>query len=466
MKQANILFIMADDLGHWSLGCAGNQDAITPHIDRLAAEGMQLKRFYAASPVCSPARASLLTGQMPSYHGVADWIRAGNISAHGDSACQYLKGQKAYTQHLQEAGYVCGLSGKWHLGDSQTPQQGFAHWYAHQSGGGPYYGAPMIKNGELIAEPGYVTDAITKDAIQFIQTQSGCGQPFYLQVAYTAPHTPWTGKNHPQEYLDLYQDCAFDSCPQVAPHPDQIAYPMFQEDRHAMLSGYFAAITAMDAGIGRIYDALKANGLLEDTLIVFTSDNGFNCGHHGIWGKGNGTWPLNLYESSVRVPFIVRYPKLVPQNTHSAAVIGAYDWFATVLALTSITSPKPPAISRDFTDILMGKNSRDTQEAFVADEYGGTRMIIKGNLKYIKRYHDNTRLLFDLKNDPDERDNLFHQADPAIIDALDLALETWFLQHSRPEADACLAGVRGFGQVKMSGKDGYPKDAFIQNITD
>ena len=462
MKRPNILFIMADDLGHWSLGCAGNADAITPNIDRLAAEGMRLERFYCASPVCSPARASLLTGLMPSAHGVADWIRRGNVDAGEDRAMDYLQGLTGYTVHLQQAGYTCGLSGKWHLGDSARPQQGFSHWYAHAAGGGPYYGAPMVRDGQVTSEPLYVTDAITADALSYIKAQQNTDRPFYLQVGYTAPHTPWTGGNHPREYLDLYKDCDFTSCPPLAPHPDQVPYPMFQEDRHAMLSGYFAAVTAMDAGIGRIYEALEALGLLEDTCIVFTSDNGFNCGHHGIWGKGNGTWPLNVYESSVRVPFILRFPGLVPPGTASHALIGAYDWYATVLRLAGITAPLAPAISRDFTAVLKGQPAPAHQEAFVFDEYGGTRMMIAGDWKFIKRYHDNSRLLFNLAEDPGETRNLANTAPAQLLTDLEARLEAWFDAASTQRADARFASVMGFGQMAPPEGEGYPQGAFVQ----
>lgn len=462
MKRPNIIFIMADDLGHWSLGCEGNADAITPHIDRLAAEGMRLRRFYCASPVCSPARASLLTGLMPSAHGVADWIRQGNVDSGGDTATDYLQDLTGYTVHLQQAGYTCGLSGKWHLGDSARPQQGFSHWYAHAAGGGPYYGAPMIKDGQLTSEPRYLTDAITQDAIRFIQNQATSGRPFYLQVGYTAPHTPWTGNNHPAAYRNLYRDCAFSSCPVVPRHQDQLSYPMFEEDRHQMLSGYFAAVTAMDAGIGRIRQALSDLGILKDTCLVFTSDNGFNCGHHGIWGKGNGTWPLNVYESSVKVPFIVRYPALVPPGTVDDSLIGAYDWYATVLNLAGIKGVTPPPISRDFTDLLRRQPSPRHQEAFVFDEYGATRMIIAGNWKLIKRYHDGSRLLFNLQEDPGEARNLADTAPTHLITSLEARMEAWFAAASTRRADAHKAGVRGFGQMAPPGENGYPKDAFVQ----
>ncbi len=127
--RPNVLFILSDDHGLWALGCAGNPEIRTPNLDRLADEGTRFERFFCASPVCSPARASLLTGRIPSQHGVHDWIREGNV---GEGAVEYLTGQRGYTEILAGHGYRCGLSGKWHLGDSQVPQKGFAHWYVHQ----------------------------------------------------------------------------------------------------------------------------------------------------------------------------------------------------------------------------------------------------------------------------------------------------------------------------------------------
>ncbi len=148
-KQPNIICILSDDQGAWALGSAGNPEIRTPHLDRLAEEGMRFSNFFCTSPVCSPARASLLTGRIPSQHGVQDWIREGNL---GENAIEYLEGQTAYTEILAENDYVCGVSGKWHLGDSIRPQKGFHHWYVHQFGGGPYYGAPMIRDGKLVVE--------------------------------------------------------------------------------------------------------------------------------------------------------------------------------------------------------------------------------------------------------------------------------------------------------------------------
>ena len=168
MTYPNILFILADDLGCWSLGYTGNQDAITPHLDGMARQGMVIQNFFCASPVCSPARATLLTGRMPSVHGVLDWLDGGNMSTAGAFPVEYLREFRGYTDYLHEVGYQCALSGKWHLGDSMRPQKGFGHWYAHQYGGGSYQDAPMIRDGIPVHEPGYITHAITRDAVEFL----------------------------------------------------------------------------------------------------------------------------------------------------------------------------------------------------------------------------------------------------------------------------------------------------------
>ena len=300
-RRPNVIFILTDDQGPWAAGCYGNPEIRTPNIDRLAATGVRFDNFFCSSPVCSPARASLLTGKIPSQHGVHDWIRDGNMPP---GAVSYVEGQRTYTEILAEHGYRLGLSGKWHLGDSLTPQGGFTHWFVHQQGGGPYNDAPMVSDGRAVTAPGYVSDVITDDALRFID---GAGDaPFYLGVHYTAPHSPWDG--HPQDIVNSYDDCPFRSCPQEPMHPWATSLTRNCLGNREMLKGYFAAVTAMDLNVGRILDRLDERGLRQDTLIVFTSDNGFSCGHHGFWGKGNGTFPLNMYENSVKVPMIMSHP--------------------------------------------------------------------------------------------------------------------------------------------------------------
>ncbi|MCK5558356.1 MAG: sulfatase-like hydrolase/transferase, partial [Candidatus Hydrogenedentes bacterium] len=325
-NKPNVVFILTDDQGPWAMGCAGNGEIRTPNLDRIAATGMRFDSFFCTSPVCSPARASLLTGRIPSQHGVHDWIREGNA---GDRPVEYLKVQIGYTEILAAQGYRCGMSGKWHMGDSYRPQKGFTHWYVHERGGGPYYNAPMIRNGELEHDPGYVSDLITDDALDYLAGSAKQKGPFYLSVHYTAPHSPWID-NHPRD-VDSYDDCPFESCPQEPRHPWAISLTDQCLGNREMLKGYFAAVTAMDNNLGRIIDRVEELGLRENTLFVFASDNGFSCGHHGFWGKGNGTYPRNMYENSIRVPLVFSQPGTVPQGTVESGMLSAYDFAPTLL---------------------------------------------------------------------------------------------------------------------------------------
>ena len=460
MTQAhpNILFILADDLGCWSLGCTGNADAVTPCLDRMARQGALLENFFCASPVCSPARATLLTGRMPSCHGVLDWLDGGNMAGPRTPAVEFLRGFAGYTDYLHEAGYQCALSGKWHLGDSALPQKGFEHWYAHQFGGGSYRDAPMVRDGIAIREPGYITHAITRDALDFLRRRDP-DRPFYLSVHYTAPHTPWL-EGHPRRYLDLYEGCEFASCPQLPRHPWQIDFEEFRGDRKAMLQGYFAALSAMDEGVGLLLAALEQAGLAEDTLVVFSSDNGFNCGHHGVWGKGNGTNPVNLYESSIKVPFLACMPGAIPAGLRLQGLYSACDWFPTLLELAGVPHREKGLPGRSFAAQLRGETEQAEGDVAVYDEYGAARALRGTRWKYIRRWPGGPDELYDLAADPEETQNLVDKVDKSLIHWLQERLDGWFSAHSRPEADGRFAGVTGAGQHRACTEQGFPPDSF------
>ena len=373
--RPNVIFILTDDQGPWAAGCYGNAEIRTPNIDRLAATGVRFDNFFCSSPVCSPARASLLTGKIPSQHGVHDWIRDGNMPP---GAVSYLEGQRTYTETLAEHGYRLGLSGKWHLGDSLTPQAGISHWFVHQRGGGPYNDAQMVSDGRAVTAPGYVSDVITDDALRFIDRAGDA--PFYLGVHYTAPHSPWDG--HPQDIVDSYDDCPFRSCPQEPMHPWAISLTRNCLGNREMLKGYFAAVTAMDLNVGRILDRLEERGLRQDTLIVFTSDNGFSCGHHGFWGKGNGTFPLNMYENSVKVPMIMSHPARLPQNTSASAMMSQYDFMPTLLDYLRIEESRRGTDEHElpgtsFVPVLEGEAAEAREDIVVYDEYGPVRPAVQ-----------------------------------------------------------------------------------------
>lgn len=464
--QPNILFILSDDQGPWALGCADNTEIQTPYLDRLASEGMRFTNFFCTSPVCSPARASLLTGRMPSQHGVHDWIRGGNIAGNQDEASiEYLAGQVGYTELLAANGYTCGLSGKWHLGDSYQPQKGHTHWYTHEQGGGPYYNAPMIRNGKPERDPRYLSDLITDDALAFLEREANQATPFYLGVHYTAPHSPWVD-NHPEEIVALYDDCPFASCPQEPKHPwvkpDILAEAW--ANPHENLKGYFAAVTAMDRNIGRILDKLDALDIRKDTLIFFTSDNGFNCGHHGIWGKGNGTFPQNMYDNSVKVPTIISHRGVIHEGVTCDALLSGYDWMPTLLDYLGTENPVADELpGRSFVPLLHGEMDTPHEHIVVYDEYGPVRMVRTKEWKYVHRYPYGPHELYDLVHDPEERTNLVaEETHRAQVAAMKARLEQWFVQYTDPQRDGRVEPVTGKGQLRLAGPAGQGGQAFAQ----
>jgi len=450
----NVVLIVTDDQGPWALGAAGNDEISTPTLDRLAADGLRLSRFFCVSPVCSPARASLYTGQIPSQHGVHDWLSAGHV---GPAAIDHLAGRPLFTDALARAGYRCGLVGKWHLGANDRPRPGFVHWFAHQLGGGPYYDAPVVRDGELTTQPGYLTDALAADACAFVRREAARPEPFFLAVQFTAPHSPWLD-NHPAELTDLYRDCAFDSCPQPDPHPwarldVHGRQTQCDGDVRGSLIGYFAAVSGVDRAVARVLHALDAAGVREQTLVVFTSDNGFNCGHHGVWGKGNGTVPQNMYDTSVLVPFIANHPHRIPAGRVSAQMVSGYDFAPTLLDYLGVDyQPPQDAPGRSFAALLRdAPASADSpgqrEHVVVFDEYGPARMIRTPAAKYVYRHPNGPHEFYDLSVDPGEEHNLV--GDPArrsTVRELHGELSAWFAAHVEHANDGIRLPVSGYGQ--------------------
>lgn len=466
-RQPNIIFILSDDQGAWALGAAGNREIRTPNLDRLAREGILFSNMFCVSPVCSPARASLLTGCIPSQHGIHDWLRRGNIAdeqpgvpyfGKDNAAIEYLAGFRAYTEILAENGYTCGLVGKWHLGDSLRPQKGFTYWRALPYGGSDYYNAPIIENGELTRAPGYLTDWITARALEFLDESLTRPGPFYLSLCHNAPHSPWEEGQHPSELTDLYRDCPFESTPDLPVHPLQInsAPRGTGARRRELLSGYYAAISGIDRSLGTILAWLEAHGLRENTLIVFSGDNGMNMGHHGLWGKGNATFPANMYEESIKVPFIISQPGVVPQGITCSNLLSHYDFMPTLLDFLELPHPQADLCpGRSYAAILRGEEIEapdSDQPIFLCDEYGPTRMIRTRRWKYIHRYPYGPDELYDLENDPAEMHNLHHDSGTInIAPGLKRLLEEWFTHYADPRMDGTREAVTGKGQIDHAG---------------
>lgn len=473
-RPPNILFILSDDQAAWAMGCYGNREIRTPNLDRLAAEGVRMENFFCTSPVCSPARASLLTGRMPSQHGVLDWIAGGNGATEGRNyggtgeSIEYLEGQTGYTDILARHGYVCGITGKWHLGASWKPQKSFSHWFVFEKGTSGYRNARMIRDGAAVATKGYLTDVITDDAIAFLEKHGGGPRPFYLSVHYNAPHRPWLGA-HPEELVKSYDSCPFTSCPQEPEHPwyrypdKDGAYDNSAANIRDNLKGYFGAVTGMDAGIGRLLARLDELRLRENTLVVFLSDNGYNCGHHGVWGKGNSTFPANMYDTSIKVPAIFRHPGRIPAGKVSAAMASGYDIMPTLLDWVGLENPEAAKLpGHSLRAVLLGAQTGGGDQVVVCDEYGPTRMVRTREWKYVHRYPFGPHEFYDLKRDPAEKDNLI--ADPAQVAVLrDLKhrLESWFVRYVDPNIDGTHEPVTGYGQQYPAGTRSGGRPSFV-----
>ena len=454
--RPNVVFILTDDQGPWAAGCAGNPEIRTPHIDALARDGLRFENFFCTSPVCSPARASLMSGRIPSAHGVHDWIRDRNMPP---DPARYVEDCTCYTDVLAENGYTVGLSGKWHLGDSLTPQHGFSYWYCMPQGGSRYQDAEMIWDGEVRTFPGYLTDRITDFGVRFLERHYDDG-PFYLSLHYNAPHSPWTG--HPEELTESYDDCPFKSCPQEAMHPWARGLAQGHLGNRESLKGYFAAVTGADRGVGRVVETLEELGVRENTLIIFTSDNGFSCGHYGFWGKGNGTYPMNMYENSVKVPFIVNHPERIPPGRTTEAMMSQYDFMPTLLQyldLPPVEGERLPGTS--YAPVWLGGEEQPRDEVVVYDEYGPVRMIRTRDWKYVHRYPYGPHELYDLRKDPNERENLIGEsAHRSRAEEMAGRLREWFDRYVDPRRDGVYCPVSGKGQAEKIDGDHPAENAF------
>lgn len=469
-RQHNVLLVFADDLGAWALGCAGNSEIQTPVLDELASRGVRFENFFCTSPVCSPARASLLTGRMPSQTGIHDWIRGGNT---GPRRIDYIEGYPTLYGALAKNGYDCAVIGKWHLGASDAPRPEFSHWFVHEKGGGNYFGATMYRGTEPEVVPEYLSDAIAADAVSFIASRREETTPFFLNVSFTAPHHPWVDA-HPEDLVGLYADCEFADLPAEGIHPDLLVQNPETADAIAdpqgSRLGYYAAVTGLDRALGRILDELERSGLANQTLVAFVGDNGFNLGHHGIWGKGNGTYPFNMFDTSVKVPAIFSHPARIRTGDVRSELVSGYDLTPTILDYLGVNwEPDIALPGGSFTHLLEGiagsnNDSRheDARKVVVYDEYGPVRMIRTEAYKYVHRFPDGPHELFDLLADPNERVNLI--ADAALeaeIRQLQAGLDEWFGTYVVAEHDGKSLPVTGLGQNDRASSGG----AFVTDLS-
>ena len=437
-RRPNVVMFMTDDHGAWATGAYGCAQMRTPNIDALASGGARFTRAFACTPVCSPSRMTYLTGRLPSTHGVQDWLRP--IDSFGAKTRRWLDGHATYSEILARNGYTMGLSGKWHMGDDERAQAGFSYWATVPGGGGPYRDAVFVKNGERVPTQGFKTDRVGDHALEFLDSRRGKDDPFYLLVPFYAPHTPYDYQ--PEDYRRPYEGSDFSCFPRTPEHPWQNRGLQLHHGNTASMHAYSALIAGLDANVGRIVRRLDEMGIRDNTLIVFTADQGWNAGQHGVWGKGNGTWPFNMYEESLRVPMIWNHPGRIRGGQSPDGMVSSYDYFPTIFDYLGIAPPRDSKRpGRSYAGLLGGQSPRWENRLYF--EYSFVRAVRTANLKYIERTREWPSELFDLEADPGETKNLLD--DPSYRkrrDALQADLKRFFRRLGAPPIEGWRATTK------------------------
>jgi arylsulfatase A-like enzyme len=449
----NVILIMSDNQGAWTLGCYGNADIRTPNIDRLAAQGMRFTRAFSSNAVCSPTRATYLTGLLPSQHGVHCFLRA-NEAQMGPQAYCTIGEFRSLPKIFAARGYTCGLVGKWHLGANLTPQEGFSDWVTMPHGGtSEFYDAEVIDNGQVRREPGYLTDLWTQRAVQFIERNQA--KPFFLYLAYNGPYSLGklllsTGKNR---HVEFYADKSLTSFERSSMHP-------WQHDNKVYLNNPVSIrrvateTSGVDDGVGAVLDTLDRLQLERRTLVIYCADNGWMGGENGLWGMGDHTRPLGAFDGMMRVPLIVRQVGAIAAGKTSDQMVSNYDLLPSVLGYLGWGSElpdKPRSPGRDFSPTLRGQPQAWDNVVFY--EMENTRAVRTDDWKYVARYPEGPFELYSLKDDPHEKFNRFAQpGDRAIQEKLAARLDQFFAQFADPQYDLFHGGGSKTKLLSMPGK--------------
>ena len=434
-ERPNIVLFLTDDHGAWANGCYGNREVRTPTLDALATLGTRFENAFTPTPVCSPARANLLTGKTASQVGIHDWLQEW-MPAVGER--DWLGGTRTLFDYLSEAGYHCGLSGKWHLGQSHLPPKGADFHFGLPGWQGTHNGPySYARNGETVELDGNKSCFITDHAIEFLDTVPA-DQPFFLNIGYIATHSPYRQQEHDPAQTAKYQDCPFDEIPKWAPHPwlknEGGGNELCEAELRDRYIGYYASVTEIDDNIARVIGALQARRQWENTIIIYTSDHGCAIGHKGIFGKGNSTRPLNMYEVSLQVPLIISGPALEAQALHS--YVDHCDTFQTICSLAGIDLPEDEVYGGEsYAPVLKGAPMPWDSTRY--GEYGDLRMIRDERWKLVWRYPAGPHDLYDLREDPDELVNVFGE-NPRVAAAYKARLDEFYAGR----ADAELTGLR------------------------
>ena len=437
----NLVLILTDNHGSWTLGCYGNRDIRTPNVDRLARAGMLFENVFSSNAVCSPTRATLLTGLLPSQHGVHRYLAAGGLQV-GPGARSAIAEFRTLPEILAGAGYVCGLSGKWHLGDNLRPQEGFTFWVTMPHGGTTtFYDAEVIEDGKVRREPAYLTEYWTRRGIEFIETHRD--RPFFLFLSYNGPYGLGASMLEParNRHAAYYAGKPLPSFPREPPHPWLKATRNLLGNPTA-IRRYAAEISAVDDGVGEILGVLRRLGLDRNTLVVFTADQGLAGGQSGFWGMGDHTEPITAYDWTMRVPLIFHQPGTIAAGRRQKQLVSNYDLFPTIvdyLGLSREVPANPPAPGRSFAQAVRGARAGGDDAVFY--EFENVRAIRTLRWKYIERFRQEPNELYDLRADSQERRNLADRPEHAEVKAkLRDQLHLYFNRYADPKWDLWRGG--------------------------
>jgi len=410
--QPNILLIYVDDLGFGDLGSYGHPVLQTPNIDALASDGLKLTNYYAPSALCSPSRAALLTGRLPYRTGIKSWIPQ-------DSGV-YLRGEEVtLAEVLKDAGYSTAHIGKWHLNsdlastsEPQPTDQGFDYFYGHNAFQIPTNHNPVniFRNKTALPmQEGYTAELYASEAIQWLAERDE-KEPFFLYLSMAEPHT--TIENPPayNEMYAQYTDGEIVPIPNGSPVPPKdLLVPRGPGE-------YYANITYMDAQLGRVFDWLQANDLEENTVVVFSSDNGpvtsnwINWWEVNAYGDSGGYRGRKhfLYEGGLRVPTIIRYPNVIEPGSESNAAVIGMDLFVTLANIGGGKVPDDRAIDGiDVQSIFSGGDIQERSLFWALDSVSELKFAIrKGSWKLLLDEEQKPRELYNLADDPLEFFNL------------------------------------------------------------
>jgi arylsulfatase A-like enzyme len=392
-QRPNVVLIITDDVGYGDVGSYGAPDVRTPHIDGLARDGVRLTDFYANAATCTPTRAGLISGRYQQRLGLeaplgrqreVDWERG--LPVTGRSLPQLLKNN----------GYATALVGKWHLGwkNEFSPgahgfdyffgfKSGYVDYYQHTAGADSPLTADLFENDRPVEVEGYLTDLITERSVQFIEQNAG--QPFFIDVSYNAAHWPYQVPDQPS--------AARDDARHLNPF----------DDSTSTRADYVAMFERADDGVGRILDTLDTLGLRENTLVIFTNDNG------GEWLSRNA--PLfhhkgTVWEGGIRVPAVIRWPGRIPAGGVSDQVGVTMDLTASILAATG--TPVPADANLDGINLLPVLEGRAPDiERTLFWRVAGQSTVRSGDWKLL--FDGRRPLLFNLRTDIGERENVIGQ---------------------------------------------------------